>query len=400
MAEDSIFDTVIVGGGLAGLTAALYLARARCRVLVVEKDEFGGQINITDSVVNYPGVFSASGRELTDTMRRQAEAFGAEFLLAEVSSLELDGDVKRVVTSRGSFEALTVLLATGAHPRTVGFAGEERFRGHGVEYCATCDGEFFSGREVFVVGGGFAAAEESVFLTKYASYVAVLVREDDFTCAPATAEATKANPKIDVLYGCEVVEVKGDSAVRSIRWRNRATGEEHEFADPAGIGVFVFVGYAPATDPVRGIADLDGQGYVLTDDHKRTSTAGSLNLNLNLPQSGWQSGSRLDTIGGTRNWRQTMGRPSPKYTAEFKQRALEPYRSADGATFASIGREIGVDPSSVANWVRRAEGATTHAGDPFRMDEEPRMLRKESARPREENEILLKASAFFASRGL
>lgn len=106
MAEDSIFDTVIVGGGLAGLTAALYLARARCRVLVVEKDEFGGQINITDSVVNYPGVFSASGRELTDTMRRQAEAFGAEFLLAEVSSLELDGDVKRVVTSRGSFEAL------------------------------------------------------------------------------------------------------------------------------------------------------------------------------------------------------------------------------------------------------------------------------------------------------
>ena len=274
MAEDTIFDAVIVGGGPAGLTAALYLARARCRVLVVEKDEFGGQINITDSVVNYPGVFSASGRELTDTMRRQAEAFGAEFLLAEVSSLELDGDVKRVMTSRGSFEALTVLLATGAHPRTVGFAGEERFRGHGVAYCATCDGEFFSGREVFVVGGGFAAAEESVFLTKYASHVTVLVREDDFTCAPATAEATKANPKIDVLYGCEVVEVKGDSAVRSIRWRDRATGEEHEFTDPAGIGVFVFVGYAPATDLVRGLADLDDQGYVLADEHQQTSVPG------------------------------------------------------------------------------------------------------------------------------
>ena len=146
MSNDRFYDAVIVGGGPAGLTAALYLARSRCRVLVVEQDEFGGQINITDSVVNYPGVFSASGRELTGVMRRQAEAFGAEFLLAEVTSLDVAGDIKQVKTSRGAFETLSVLLATGAHPREVGFAGEHEFRGHGVAYCATCDGEFFTGK--------------------------------------------------------------------------------------------------------------------------------------------------------------------------------------------------------------------------------------------------------------
>jgi len=194
--EEKIYDAVIVGGGPAGLTAALYLARARYRVLVVEREHFGGQITITSEVVNYPGVLSASGTELTDTMRQQAEAFGAEMLLAEVEKIDLSGDVKHVKTSRGEISCLAVLLATGASPRRAGFAGEEEFRGHGVAYCATCDGEFFSGRPVFVVGGGFAAAEEAVFLTRYASHVTVLVREDDFTCAKATADATRANPDI------------------------------------------------------------------------------------------------------------------------------------------------------------------------------------------------------------
>ncbi|MGI6754909.1 MAG: FAD-dependent oxidoreductase [Atopobiaceae bacterium] len=273
-ASDNIYDAVIIGGGPAGLTAAIYLARARYRVLVVEKDEFGGQINITDSVVNYPGVFATSGRELTETMRRQAEAFGAEFLLAEVTNIQVDGDVKQVKTSRGSFEALSVLVATGAHPREVGFVGEKNFQGHGVAYCATCDGEFFTGREVFVVGGGFAAAEESVFLTKYASHVHVLVRTDDFTCAEATAEATKKNPKIDITYNAEVVAVEGDTAVRTIRWKDRTSGQEQSFTADEGIGVFVFVGYAPATDVVKDLVKLDDHGYVLTNEHQETSVAG------------------------------------------------------------------------------------------------------------------------------
>lgn len=201
-----LFDAVIVGGGPAGLTAAIYLARARYRVLVVEKEHFGGQITITDEVVNYPGVFSTSGKELTATMRRQAEAFGAEFMLAEVTGLDLTGDIKHVHTTKGDIPCLAVLLATGASPRHAGFKGEEEFRGHGVAYCATCDGEFFTGKDVFVVGGGFAAAEESVFLTKYARHVTILVRGDDFTCAEGTAEEAKTNDKISVLYNTEFEE--------------------------------------------------------------------------------------------------------------------------------------------------------------------------------------------------
>lgn len=274
MTNNRFYDAVIVGGGPAGLTAALYLARSRYRVLVVERDEFGGQINITDNVVNYPGVFSASGRELTGIMRRQAQAFGAEFLLAEVTSLDVAGDIKQVKTSRGTFETLSVLLATGAHPREVGFAGEREFQGHGVAYCATCDGEFFAGREVFVVGGGFAAAEESVFLTKYASHVTVLVRGDDFKCAAATAEGVKSNPHIDVRYHSQVEAVEGDNAVRTIRWRDTETGEEHRFHADEGIGVFVFVGYAPATELVSDFAEIDEHGYVITDAHQQTATPG------------------------------------------------------------------------------------------------------------------------------
>lgn len=271
-----LYDAVVVGGGPAGLTAALYLARARYRVLVVEKDYFGGQITITSEVVNYPGVLAASGAELAETMRRQAEAFGAEFLLAEATGLDLEGDVKHVKTTKGDVPCLAVLLATGASPRSVGFAGEEEFRGHGVAYCATCDGEFFTGRDVFVVGGGFAAAEESVFLTKYARHVTVLVRGNDFACAPAVAEEAKADGKIDVFYNTEVVEAGGDSALRYLRYRNRLTGEETEYRAEPGetFGVFVFVGYAPATGLVRGLAEVDERGYIVTDAQQMTTADG------------------------------------------------------------------------------------------------------------------------------
>ena len=274
--QTKLYDAVIVGGGPAGLTAAIYLARARYRVLVVEKDQFGGQILITDEVVNYPGVFRTSGKELTQTMRRQAEAFGAEFLLAEVEGLDLEGDIKQVRTSKGTVPCFAVLLATGASPRMVGFPGEEEFRGHGVAYCATCDGEFFTGKDVFVVGGGFAAAEEGVFLTKYARHVTILVRGDDFSCAPATAEEAKENPKITVLYNTEVVEAAGDTALRTLRYRNSKTGEETLYEAPEGdtFGIFVFVGYAPATGLARGVAELDEQGYIITDEHQMTTADG------------------------------------------------------------------------------------------------------------------------------
>ena len=272
----NLYDVIIIGGGPAGLTAALYLARARYRTLVLEKEKFGGQITITHEVVNYPGVLKTSGAELTETMRAQAEAFGAEFMLAEVESLDMTGDVKTVKTARGELKAFGVLLATGAHPRMVGFKGEADFRGRGVAYCATCDGEFFTGKEVFVVGGGFAAAEEAVFLTKYARHVTILIRKDDFSCAQSVADAARNHPKITVLTNTEVEEVLGDTALRAIRYKNNKTGEVTEYrADPGdNIGVFVFAGYAPATGLVKGIAELNEQGYVVTDRSMKTNVEG------------------------------------------------------------------------------------------------------------------------------
>ena len=272
----NLYDVVVIGGGPAGLTAALYLARAKYRVVVVEKEKFGGQITITHEVVNYPGVGRTSGEQLTATMRQQAESFGAEFLLAEVSGLELDGDVKTVRTDRGELKAFGVLLATGAHPRMVGFPGEEEFRGRGVAYCATCDGEFFTGKEVFVVGGGFAAAEEAVFLTKYASHVTILIRGGDFTCAQSAADAARNHPKITVLTNTEVVDVTGDSTLRAIRYRNKLTGEVTERRAPEGdnIGVFVFAGYSPATGLIQNLAELTPEGYVVTDRTLKTSADG------------------------------------------------------------------------------------------------------------------------------
>ena len=276
MDPKQLYDVVIIGGGPAGLTAGLYLARAKYRVLIVEKAAFGGQITITDQVVNYPGVLHTSGKELTETMRQQAQSFGAEFLLAEVTGLSLDDTVKTVKTDRGDLSCFGVLWATGAHPRMVGFPGEEAFRGRGVAYCATCDGEFFTGRDVFVVGGGFAAAEEAVFLTKYARHVTILIRGKDFSCAPTAADAARKHPKITVLTHTQVQAVEGDSALRLLRYQNTETGQVTEYRPPEGetFGLFVFAGYQPATELLQGLAKLDPQGYVLTDKSQQTSVPG------------------------------------------------------------------------------------------------------------------------------
>ncbi|MBQ7097848.1 MAG: FAD-dependent oxidoreductase [Clostridia bacterium] len=276
ISQDNLYDVVVIGGGPAGLTAAIYLARARYRVLVLEKEQFGGQITITHEVVNYPGLGKISGKELTETMRRQAENFGAEFLMAEAEDLKIDDDVKTVHTSRGDFQCLGVLLATGAHPRTIGFKGEEEHKGRGVAYCATCDGEFFTDKEVFVIGGGFAAAEESVFLTKFARHVTILVREDDFTCAAAVAEPAKQHEKITVIYNTVVEEVSGENGLNYIRYKSIKNEDVTEYRAETGdtFGVFVFAGYSPDTKLVKGIAELDEYGYVITDSSQKTNVNG------------------------------------------------------------------------------------------------------------------------------
>lgn len=277
MSRNDLYDVIVIGGGPAGLTAGLYLARARYRVLILEKDDFGGQITITNEVVNYPGVGRTTGRALTQTMRQQAQDFGAEFLSAEAIGLDVHGDVKTVHTSRGDLKAFGILIATGASPRKLGFEGESEYAGRGVAYCATCDGEFFAGKEVLVVGGGFAAAEESVFLTTYASKVTVLVREQDFTCDAVVAAAAKNNPKIDVRYQVELQGVTaGQGGLREASILNRATGQTETWkpVDGGTFGVFVFAGYVPATDLVRGVVELDDYGYVVTHGYLETSVPG------------------------------------------------------------------------------------------------------------------------------
>lgn len=276
-ANDNLFDAIVVGGGPAGLTAALYLARARYRVLVLEKDRFGGQITITHEVVNYPGVESTSGEALTDTMRRQAINFGAEVKLAEVVDLKLDGDIKEVVTKSGTLRAFSVLICTGANPRHIGFTGESEFRGHGVAYCATCDGEFFTGKELLVIGGGYASAEEAMFLTRYASKVTILVRKDSFSCARSIADEVMAHPKIKVLFNHELKEVTGSQlGITSATILNNQTNETFTYTATNNdtFGVFVFAGYVPNTSLVKDKVALNEQGYVITDHNQETNVKG------------------------------------------------------------------------------------------------------------------------------
>lgn len=271
---ENLYDVIVVGGGPAGLTAALYLARAKYRVLVLEKEQFGGQISITHEVVNYPGIAKTSGKALTDTIQQQAESFGAEFMLAEAIGFDLSGDIKTVRTNQGEHRCFGILLATGAHPRTVGFKGEEEHKGRGVAYCATCDGEFFTGKEIFVVGGGYAAAEESVFLTKFARHVTILVRKDDFSCAASVTDQAKNHEKITVLTNTVMEEVSGENGLTYARYKNTATGEVAEYKSKETFGVFVFAGYEPATEMLKGIVDLNEQGYIVTDESQKTSADG------------------------------------------------------------------------------------------------------------------------------
>ncbi|MEE1201744.1 FAD-dependent oxidoreductase, partial [Bifidobacterium sp.] len=221
-----MYDAVVIGGGPAGLTAGMYLARARYRTLIIEQADFGGQITITSEVVNYPGVPMTDGRKLTAAMRQQAQDFGAELRMGAVTGIDAQGDIKTVHTTRGDVQCFAIVLAMGAAPRKIGFAGEREYAGRGVAYCATCDGEFFTGKDVLVVGGGFAAAEESVFLGRYARAVTVLVREDDFTCDAAVAQHAKDDPKITVRYGTELAGVtSGPKGLTEATLKDAHTGE-------------------------------------------------------------------------------------------------------------------------------------------------------------------------------
>ena len=337
---DNLYDVIIVGGGPAGLTAALYLARAKYRVLVLEKEQFGGQIAITHEVVNYPGVAKTSGKALTDTIQQQAESFGTEFLLAEATGFDLSADIKTVHTGKGDFRCFGILLATGAHPRTVGFKGEEEHKGRGVAYCATCDGEFFTGKEIFVVGGGYAAAEESVFLTKFAKHVTILVRKADFSCAASAADQAKNHEKITVLTNTVMEEVSGENGLTYARYKNTATGEVTEVRSKEGFGVFVFAGYAPATEAVQDIVELNEQGYIITDPSQKTSADGvyaagdvcvkPLRQVVTATSDGALAATALEKYVASVHWRTGLRADVPAPKKSSPSVTMETHKSANG----------------------------------------------------------------------
>ncbi|MCD7839175.1 MAG: FAD-dependent oxidoreductase [Erysipelotrichaceae bacterium] len=265
-----VYDVIIIGGGPAGLSAAIYLGRAKYSVLVIEKEQFGGQITITAEVVNYPGVVKASGSSLTENMKQQSQNFGARFISSNVTKLELDKPIKKVYTDQGELEAIGIVLATGAHPRKLGFKGEKEFQGRGIAYCATCDGEFFEGSELFVIGGGFAACEEALFLTQYASKITMIVREEDFTCAQSIADKVKEHPKIKIIFEAEIIEAGGHDKLEYALFK----GKNHTWRyDGDNFGIFIFAGYEPANQLFKDQLELNN-GYLITDKNQQTSLPG------------------------------------------------------------------------------------------------------------------------------
>lgn len=271
-----IYDLIVIGGGPSGLTSGIYGGRATLDVLIIEKEQDGGQIKVTSEVVNYPGIPKISGIEYMEQLRKQAKNFGVEFITAEVTEMDFSNDIKRVVTSSGEYKSLSVIIATGASPRKLNFPGESEYTGRGVAYCATCDGEFFTGKEVFVIGAGFAAAEEAIFLTKYASKVTIIAREPEFTCAKSIADHVLTHPKIEVKFNTELLEANGDEQLKSIKLRNNVTNEVYDYKSPnnQSIGIFIFVGYEPQSKLFKNYIALDNQGFIPTNDDLETNIKG------------------------------------------------------------------------------------------------------------------------------
>ncbi|MBF6237924.1 thioredoxin-disulfide reductase [Nocardia otitidiscaviarum] len=253
-------DLIIVGSGPAGYTAAVYAARAELEPLLFEGTQFGGALMTTTEVENFPGFRDGiMGPDLMEEMREQAKRFGADIRTEDVDELDLTGPIKKVVVGGETYEAYAVILAMGSAARYLGVPGEQKLLGRGVSACATCDGFFFKGQDIVVVGGGDSAMEEATFLTKFASSVTIVHRREEFRASRIMLERAKANEKIRFVLNSEVVEVNGENSVTSLTLRDTRTGETSEF--PA-TGLFVAIGHDPRSELVRGQVELDGEGYV------------------------------------------------------------------------------------------------------------------------------------------
>ena len=266
-----MYDTIIIGSGPAGMTAALYAARSNLKVALLERGIPGGQMNNTSDIENYPGYANISGPQLAEKMFEPLEKLGVEHLFGYVKKIEDHGNVKKVFTEDEVFETKTVIIASGAFHRHLGVLGEEELNSRGVSYCAVCDGAFFRDEDLLVVGGGDSAVEEAVFLTRFAKTVTIIHRRDELRAQKLLQDRAFANEKIRFIWGSVVKEIKGDKRVSSVIVENVKTGEisEHEFG-----GVFIYVGLEPVSEFVKDLGITNEAGWIVTDNHMKTAISG------------------------------------------------------------------------------------------------------------------------------
>lgn len=279
MDEKKIYDVMILGAGPAGLSAALYAARGGLSVLIIEKGVSGGQIAATDAVENYPGQMleGETGESLAKRMALQAEHFGAVRVRDVITEAALAQEIKELHGQKETYQGRFVILAMGASPTPIGCKGEAQYKGSGISYCAACDGNFFTGLDVYVAGGGDAAVEEAVYLTRFARKVTIVHRRDQLRAVKSIQEQAFKNPKIEFLWDSVVEEAFGEGVLQGLKIRNVKTGEQIQVtADPADgmLGLFGFVGNIPNSSLVKGMLDMDERGYIRTDEEMHTSLKG------------------------------------------------------------------------------------------------------------------------------
>lgn len=267
------YDVIVIGGGAAGLTAGIYLSRAKMKTLILNEGTIGGQMILTHEIANYPGVESISGYELANTMKNQAKKFGAEIRSnLRITDMNFEGDIKSVeVNGKDVYTSTAVIIATGGKSRTLDVPGEDKFKGMGISYCATCDGDFFQDKKIIVVGGGNSALEEAVSLTKYASSVTIVHQFDHFQAFEHAVAEAKNNSKIDFIMESKITEFVGEDSLKKAKIRNQRTEEISEMEID---GVFVFVGYVPNTEKFAGKVELNGYGEIVVSKNLETNVPG------------------------------------------------------------------------------------------------------------------------------
>lgn len=272
METDNRYDAIVIGGGPAGLTAGIYLSRAKLKTLILNEGVAGGQLILTHEIANYPGVESTSGYKLASTMKKQAKSFGAEIkTISAHPQIETEGNLKKVVVGEQVYTAHTVILTPGGSPRMLGVKGEKELKGLGVSYCATCDGEFFTDKEIIVVGGGNSALEEAVSLSKYASKITIVHQFDHFQAFPAYVEEARNNPKINFVMETLVEEFAGDGKLEKVLLHHLNNNSREWFNTE---GAFIFIGYVPNTDFVENLIQLNDHGEIVVNADMETSIPG------------------------------------------------------------------------------------------------------------------------------